>query len=383
MFGWRRRVDLTKQWTAARRAVAIADLSARRARLRVAGKHRTRFLHNLTSNDIAGLAVGTRCRATLLNPQGKLLADFHVYNRGDDLLVECVAEAGEKLYGLFDRYIIADDVELRLLQAAELPAWAALGPQAAAFVRDVLGATAPDGLAELVGELPETRVLGGGATGAAGAFGEAGPAGAAGAADAAAAAGGAGAGERAPLVAGSRSVLGATGLLVLGTPPPLALAAARSVMVLDDTTLEVLRLEGGVPRFGAEVDERLLPQEAALDAALSFTKGCYVGQEAVAMLHYRGKLRRKMLGLVVEPGPAGEEGAAPVAGARVLVRGGDEDVGRVTSAVRLSPAFGRAVALALLKLPAHEPGTMVDVELGDPSTPVRVAAAVQALPLVA
>jgi folate-binding protein YgfZ len=322
-------VDVRAQWTAARRSAAVADLSARRARLLVTGRDRRRFLHGLTSNDVAALEHGGRCLATLLNPQGKLLAAFEVYDRGDDFLLECAASAGDRLLALLDRYVIADDVKLARAAAAALPAWAAFGPDAAAIVGEALGGGAP------AAPPAEESWLA--------------------------------AGEGA-LVASARADLGAPGFLVIGAPLPAGPAAAAAPR-LDDETLELLRIEGGVAAPGHEIDEKLLPQEAALDRALSFSKGCYVGQEAVAMLHYRGKLRRKLLGLVLAAGGAAAPGDA--------VMKGDEEVGRVTSGALVSPAFEAPVALGVLKI--HEPGAAVEIA----GAGGRVAATVHALPLVA
>src|SRR5207249_12049678 len=104
---------------------------------------------------------------------------------------------------------------------------------------------------------------------------------------------------------------------------------------------EVLRIEAGVPRFGPEMNEGTLALEVAPDSALSFTKGCYVGQEIVARGTYVGQVRRKLAGLRVE----GD--LPPVRGDRVSK--GDRDVGFVTSGA-WSPTIGWVIALALLRL---------------------------------
>lgn len=103
--------------------------------------------------------------------------------------------------------------------------------------------------------------------------------------------------------------------------------------------LEVLRIEAGTPRWGAEIDDRVLPAEAGLiERAVSFTKGCYPGQEPIARLHYRGHANRGLRRLLVE-------GGLPAAGTPVVVDG--RDVGRVTSAARRPD--GAVVALAYVR----------------------------------
>ena len=103
--------------------------------------------------------------------------------------------------------------------------------------------------------------------------------------------------------------------------------------VFGDEAYDVLRVEAGMPRFGAEIDEQVMPAEAGVvDRAVSFTKGCYIGQEPVARLHYRGHANRGLRSILLD-------GALPAAGATVEVEG--REVGRITSAVE-SPTIGRA-----------------------------------------
>jgi folate-binding protein YgfZ len=126
-----------------------------------------------------------------------------------------------------------------------------------------------------------------------------------------------------------------------------ALVAAGATPVSEDAA-EVLRVERGRPRWGFELDEGVIPQEAGLnERAVSFTKGCYVGQETVARLHYRGKPNRHLRGLRL---------AAPV-GAGTPLALGEKAVGTVGTAV-VSPVHG-PIALAIVRREA-EPGAVVD-----------------------
>jgi folate-binding protein YgfZ len=107
---------------------------------------------------------------------------------------------------------------------------------------------------------------------------------------------------------------------------------------LPDDELERLRIEAGTPRFGAELDDRVLPAEAGLDArAISFTKGCYPGQEPIARQHHRGKVNRRLRVLEID-------GGAAASGTPVVH--GEKDVGRVTSAVA-----GLALAYVRVEVP--------------------------------
>ena len=127
------------------------------------------------------------------------------------------------------------------------------------------------------------------------------------------------------------------------------LEAAGAVPV-SEAAAEVLRVESGRPRYGVDLDQTVIPQEAGLnERAVSFTKGCYVGQETVARLHYRGKPNRHLRGLrLSEPAPSGAE-----------LRLGEKVVGRLGSVV-VSPRLG-PIALALVRREAA-PGDRLAVE---------------------
>jgi folate-binding protein YgfZ len=117
--------------------------------------------------------------------------------------------------------------------------------------------------------------------------------------------------------------------------------------------VEMVRLESGIPRFGQDFDSQNLPQETGLDEAVSYDKGCYLGQEVVARLHFRGQASRLMRGVVL-----GTDNLPP-AGAALLAD--DREAGRLTSVGR-SPRLDRVIGLSILQRRATEPGTRVVVE---------------------
>ena len=132
----------------------------------------------------------------------------------------------------------------------------------------------------------------------------------------------------------------------------LAALAARGVAGVTEDALEIIRVESGRPRYGREMTAETIPQEAGInERAVSFTKGCYIGQETVARLHYKGKPNRHLRGL--------ELSGVPESGALVTL--GERELGRIGTAVH-SPAFG-PIGLAILRREA-EPGTDVTVEGG-------------------
>ena len=134
----------------------------------------------------------------------------------------------------------------------------------------------------------------------------------------------------------------------------VAAAVAGVATVGDSAGWDALRLERAVPRFGVDFDDKTYPQEAALEnTAVSFDKGCYLGQEVVCMLQMRGHVKRKLVSVVIEALEA------PAAGAPVTDETG-APVGEVTSAAS-SPTLGKMVALAMVKRARSEPGTQVVV----------------------
>ena len=142
------------------------------------------------------------------------------------------------------------------------------------------------------------------------------------------------------------------------TPAVRATLEAAGAEPVDEAAAEIVRVERGRPRYGIELDETVIPQEAGLnERAVSFTKGCYVGQETVARLFYRGKPNRHLRGLRL---------TAPAATGDVLRRG-EKEVGRVGTVVA-SPTYG-PIALAIVRREA-EPGDTLKVGAGDTAAEV-------------
>jgi folate-binding protein YgfZ len=130
---------------------------------------------------------------------------------------------------------------------------------------------------------------------------------------------------------------------------------ASGVVKLERDAAEALRIEAGVPRFGADLDEETIPLEAGIEArAISFTKGCYVGQEVIIRVLHRGhgRVARKLVGLLFDAGDPPAAGSA--------VHAAEREIGRITSSAT-SPAMGRAIALAYVHRDFLAPGTNVTV----------------------
>jgi folate-binding protein YgfZ len=281
-----------------------------RGKLALSGPEAKTFLHGQVTNDIEGLEPGRGCYAAFLTHKGKMLGDLRVLDLGDELLLDTERVALQELFNMIRRYKLGSDVELHK-RTLELALLSLVGPDA----RRVAGAE------DLVEEHANRRSE----------------------------------------IAGVRVVLVATDVGIDVFAPAeskAAVAAALGVPEVDEAAAEVVRVEHGRPRYGVDLDDGVIPQEAGLnERAVSFSKGCYVGQETVARLHYRGKPNRHLRGLrLSEPAEPG-----------AVLRLGDKEVGRLTSAV-VSPTHG-PIGLALVRRQAA-PGDTVAV--GDAGTTAQV-----------
>lgn len=304
----------------------------------VSGRDRATYLQGLLTNDIAALAPGHGCYSAYLTAQGRMITDLYVYEVGDAMLVVTPPQTKDTVLAKLDQFIFAEDVQLGDVTDA-LGVVALVGPQAAAVAARATGLDV-----EALQALPDDGVVRHVVDGQ-------------------------------PVVVMRVSDTGAPGLQIVAPRASLDAWIERwasdGVPLLDESTADLLRIEAGVPRFGPDMAEDTIPLEAGIEArAISFTKGCYVGQEVIIRVLHRGggRVAQKLVGLTW---PA--DAAVPAAGAALQHDG--KDVGAVTSSAR-SEALGCPIALAYLKRDYLEPGTTVTGPDG------RVATVV-ALPFVA
>ncbi len=294
----------TAEYRAITESCGMLDRSER-GKLALTGADAKRFLQGQVSNDVEALVPGTGCYAAFLTPKGKMLGDLRILDTGDELLLDTERVALQELFNMIRRFSIGYDAQLhkRTLERGLL---SLLGPASAA----VAGV---EGLDAAEHEHVEIDVDGVAAR-------------------------------------AIRSDLGIDLLSDAGDTDFLIDALrGRGAEPVSDTTAECVRVERGRPRYGVDLDDTVIPQEADLNPrAVSFTKGCYVGQETVARLYYRGKPNRNLRGLRL---------SAP-ASAEAEITFADRTVGRLTS-VADSPALGW-IGLALVRREAP-PGSEVTV----------------------
>lgn len=273
--------------------------------LELTGSDRVRFLEGMVSNEVGSLATGETCYATLLNRKGRLLADLGVLALEEAFLLDTAVGRGGTVLEALERYIVADDVTLEDLSSR----WGHLAFEGPG-VRDVLGdlAPPPPGRFRLGPWRGEPLLwLGGGS-----------------------------------LTTEGAQVLGPRGSLD-------ALLAELALPELPEEQAEVLRIEAFQPAYGIDMTERNFPAEARLDHAISYTKGCFIGQEIVARIRSRGAVNRLLVQIHTE---------APVERGDAI-QAAEGRAGEITSAA-LSPSRG---PLALGYVPAAQaaPGTELDV----------------------
>lgn len=289
--------------------------------LLVAGADAVQFLHGILTNDIKALEPGQACYAAYLTPQGRMIADMDLLRRADDLLLDVEPDVREPLAQRLDASLFTEDVRITD-QSESLMSVGVYGPAAGVRLREGIeqaggSAALPEGGWHVSVTLP-----GGDLT-----------------------------------VLGTRSA-GLEGFHLFGPPGVVTdvaeAVAARGAPLAGELAVESLRVEGGVPRFGADMTHETIPLEAGIETrAISTTKGCYVGQEVIVRILHRGhgRVARRLMGLRIE----GE--TLPVPGTKL--RGGGKDVGHVTSAVR-SPRLG-AIALGYVHRDFVEPGTRLQL----------------------
>ncbi len=314
--------SLHAEYEALRKGCGLVDRSER-GKLALTGSGAVEFLNGQVTNELADLRPGEGRYAAFLTNKGKMLGDLRILAVGSDgagqpseLLLDTERVALQALFDMIRRYKIGYEVELhkRTLECGLL---SLIGPRSREVAQ---GAADRSEIGQQGQALPEAEH-----------------------AHASARIGGA------PV----RLIAGAEGVDVLcaasdldGVRAALLDAGARTV---EETAAEIVRVEHGRPRYGVDIDESTIPQEAGLnERAVSFTKGCYVGQETVARLHYRGKPNRRLRGLrLTGPAASGEE-----------LRLGERSVGHLGS-VSDSPRFG-LIGLALVRREAA-PGDTVAV----------------------
>lgn len=316
--------DPAGEYRAARSDAVVFDLSDR-SQIEITGRDRAKFLHNFCTNNINALQPGQGCEAFVTNVKGRVLGHVFVFADDESLWIETVAGGGEPLIAHLDRYRISEDVDFHN-RTGEIGELLVTGP-GSARVLEKLGTPAAS-----LGLYAHLRAV------------------------------------IAEIAVSIRHVdwLGVPGFLISASRDRLAdvwrAFCEAAVDPAGSEAFHALRIEAGFPLYGTDISKDNLAQEVArTKRAISFTKGCYLGQEPIARIDALGHVNRELRALRLDARPAG--GAA--------VHAGGQEVGAVTSSA-VSPTDSGPLALAYLKTKHAAPGTQLTVDCDGRQVPASV-----------
>lgn len=293
---------IERDYLATQTGVAVLDLS-RAGKLEVGGRNAIQFLNGLVTNDIKSLAPGAGVLAAFLNVQGKVMALSRIYRRESSFLLEVDESTRERVFANLSRFVPAGEFEVTDV-SAELGLISLQGPQSATLLTSLVGDTVrSEPFSHIPADIGGTRVH---------------------------------------VARHSRSgsvgfdVFLPTGEFQQVWHRILAAGTAYGARAVSPAAFEIARIAAGVPGEPQEVDENHILLEAGLDEAVSYTKGCYLGQEIIARIHWRGQPAKQLKRLRVKaervPAPGTE-----------LVASDGKRVGEITSAAAVPSRTEREV----------------------------------------
>ncbi len=302
----------------------VMDLSFR-SRLCLTGADRVRFLNGQVTNNIKALSAGQGCYAALVSNKGKMESDLNIYSLPDELLLDFEPGLAAKIAARFDRFIIADDVQV--VNVSELCGLLSVqGPKAAEIVTRLnLPVKIPDRPFQF------TQVSDA-------ALGE--------------------------VYCMNRPRGTVSGFDLFAPGASMAAAAERLIATARELgggacgwqALEMARIEAGLPRYGMDMDEsNLAPETGIGESAISYSKGCYIGQEVIARIRTYGQVAKSLRGLWL----ADDLPQLPRKGDKLFH--GEKEAGYVTSALA-SPAFQRKIALGYVRREHNQPGGQLELQ---------------------
>jgi folate-binding protein YgfZ len=319
--------DLLAEYAAIRETAGVIDLSFR-SRICLTGADRIRFLHGQVTIDVKKLRVGEGCYSAITTAKGKMESDLNIFSLADELLLDFEPGLMEKISARLEKFIVADDVQI-LDVAPHYCLLSVQGPKAAEAVV-ALGLIGRDALPRVQAdrEVSPAIVKISDAT-----LGE--------------------------IYLANNPRLGTSGfdLFVpnnsLGAVADKLIAASKQIggRAVGWTAFETARIENGIPRFGADMDETNIPLECGIERrAIVYNKGCYIGQEVINRIHSVGHVNKELRGLRL----ADDLKTLPQKHDKLFHAG--KDVGYVTSTVK-SPALGANIALGYVRREANQIGT--------------------------
>jgi glycine cleavage system T protein (aminomethyltransferase) len=311
-----------EEYASVRNEVGIADLS-HRGKLRLSGKEHVKFLQGMVTNDICKLKEGKGLYATFLTPKGRMISDMKLYRESDFILLDLEPGLNEKMRDLLIKYRLSYKANVEDVTES-LNLLSIHGTNSRRLIQKTLNGKIP--------ELNEYEFLRKEING-----------------------------FQTMIARANRT--GEEGYDVFVSTEGVktaweSLAKNRKefgLKLVGLDAMDILRIEAAIPRYGVDMDENTIPLEAGLDHAISYEKGCYVGQEVVARIKWRGHVNRYLAGFQIE----GED--LPANGDKI--RQGEREIGYVTSSA-FSPTLKKIIALGYIRREFIEPGTKIIVNTG-------------------
>ena len=326
--------DWFAEHAALRQSAGVLDFSFC-GRLCLTGGDRVRFLHGQVTNDVKKLRVGEGCYAALVTAKGKMESDLNIFCLQDELLLDFEPGLTGKVSQRLEKFIVADDVQI----ADVAPHYGLLSVQGPKAVEVVvaLGLIGRDALPRVQADRQVSPTI---VKIAEVTLGEI------------------------YLVNNLRLASNGFDLFVpnnsLGAVADKLIAAAKQIggRACGWQSFETARIEAGIPRFGVDMDETNIPLESGIEnRAVSYHKGCYIGQEVINRIHTLGHVNKELRGLRL----ANDLKSLPARGDKLFHAG--REVGYVTSAVK-SPALGGNIALGYVRREVNEIGTELTLRAG-------------------
>jgi folate-binding protein YgfZ len=324
--------DVPAEYQALSQTAGVLDLSFR-GRLCLTGSDRVRFLNGQVTNDVKALQLGTGCYAALVNAKGKIESDLNIYRLENELLLDFEPGLAASLISRFDKFIIADDVQV-IDVSNDYGLLSVQGPQSDVVVRPIAGELPAKPLAftsikdDVHGELYCMRV------------------------------------SRGPELGFDLFVPAAA----FSTTAEKLITAAQAIggRACGWRALDIARIEAGFPRFGQDMDPANLASETGIEQrAISYAKGCYIGQEVISRIRAYGQVAKALRGLRLDDSLQ----SLPAKGEKLLFDG--KEVGHITSAV-LSPRLKMNIALGYVRREHNDIGTELFVKSADQLFPARI-----------
>ena len=308
--------DQIGEYWAVKNGAGLVDVSDI-GRLMITGKDRITFLNSLLTNDLSHLPEGSGQHSALLNTKARVLADLYLYNEPGRVYVDTGYSSGDKVKRALDNFVITEDVQIEDV-GMELVQISLQGPKGAKAIREAFGTDMGDLKPLQQKNLGPSTIISRDRTGQGGY-------------------------DLIMPVDEADAVW--QGFLLQGGDPELRPVGLGAV--------EILRLEAGIPHYGLDFDENTIVLEAGFKDALSFTKGCYLGQEVVARATHIGRVNKQLVQVEVE------SKTPPVTRSKMMSSGAE--AGFITSAA-YSPGLEKSVAIAYANRDFAKEGTRLTID---------------------